>query len=110
MMHKCKELTKSELRQTNGCGSSYWMARIFRIPKWISKHFTRCCNRHDLRYFNSYDKAFADDELYNCMYYNAFHSPRWQRWYKCKLADLTYWALSTRLATKCYNAPFKMRK
>jgi len=28
-------LTKEKLKNTNGCGSSYWLARPFRIPDWF---------------------------------------------------------------------------
>ncbi len=103
----CRELTKRELKSTNGCGSSFVLAWPFRIPRWISKAFTRCCNRHDLRYQRRKDKAFADDELLDCMYYDAYHSNRWQKWYKLKLADFTYKCLNTKLSQKCYDAAKK---
>lgn len=41
-MTQCEGLTQEQLSTTNGCGSSYWLAWIFRIPKFISKEFY-CC-------------------------------------------------------------------
>lgn len=99
----CKELTKEELKNTNGCGSSYWLAWIFRIPKWIWPGGFRCCNRHDVRYQNKEDKEHADDELLDCWYYSAFHGPRIFRFIRLKIADLGYWALNTKLSNLCYK-------
>ena len=103
----CKELTKEELKCTNGCGSSYWLARLFRIPDFVSKAFTRCCNFHDRSYAKQENKNRADDELLDCWYYDAFHSPKWQRWWKLKLADLGYWAITSKLSDVCYRANLK---
>jgi len=100
----CKGLTKEELKHTNGCGSSYWLARPFRIPDFVSKAFTRCCDFHDISYQNQEDKDRVDDELLDCWYYNAYHSPKGQRWWKLKLADLGYWAITSKLSGVCYRA------
>ena len=103
----CNELTKEELKTTNGCGSSYWVAWIFRIPKWLSRMFWRCCNRHDVKYQAGKSigtKQRADDELYDCMYYSAYHGPRWKRRLLLALADFTNWCLSTKLSDKCFMA------
>ncbi len=89
----CREMTDLELQGTNGCGSSHWALFMFRIPEWLAPGFKRCCNRHDRRYQNAEDRAYADDELYDCWYYNAYHGPRWQRWYKLKIADIAYAAI-----------------
>lgn len=102
----CTEVTKEQLKTTNGCGSSAWFAWPFRIPRWISKAFFRCCNRHDIRYqvgTTIANKWFADDELLDCMYYNAFHSPWWQRCIKIKVADLVYWCLGTTISKWCFK-------
>lgn len=102
----CRELTAAELVTTNGCGSSYWLARPFRIPRWISAAFFRCCNRHDIRYqFDTLTirKERADDELFDCMYYAAFHGPAWKRPILLALADLTYWCLGTWLSNLCFK-------
>lgn len=98
----CEELTKEELKNTNGCGSSYWLVSWIRLPRWLSESFFHCCNRHDLRYQRQEDKAFADDELYDCWMYNAFHSPWWQRGWKIKLAEIGYWCLNSRMSDVCY--------
>jgi len=101
----CKELTPEQLKITNGCGSSYWAVWIFRIPKWVSKQFWRCCNRHDLHFQSGKSiiiKWSADDELYNCMYYSAYHSPPWQKYWKLKLADFIYKCLGTKLSMLCF--------
>ena len=105
-MADCSPLTSEQLKTTNGCGSSFWLARPFRVPKWISRQFWACCNRHDIRYQkgkNLAQKYQADDELYDCMYYSAYHGPRWKRWFLLKMADFTYWCLSTRLSFMCFN-------
>lgn len=97
------ELTPAEQKTVNGCGSSYWLASIFRIPSWASKKLTKCCDRHDIRYQHHENKQDADWELYNCMYYSAYHSPPWQKWIKIKLADLTFRCLNTELSQTCYR-------
>ena len=99
-------LTKEQLKTTNGCGSSYFLARPFRIPKWISKSFFNCCNFHDVGYTNNtvlINKWEADDNLLNCMYYSAFHSSWWQKRIKLKVADFVYFCLSTKLSDKCFE-------
>ncbi len=99
----CTELTKEELQSTNGCGSGHWALRVFRIPTWISKAFARCCNRHDLRYKNLEDKDRADDELYDCWYYNAWHSPWYQKVWKIRLAELGYWCIKSEMSNLSYG-------
>jgi hypothetical protein len=104
-MSECEGITDDELKTTNGCGSSYWLAWIFRIPKFISHNFFCCCAFHDLKFQHNNkieEKHKADDALYDCMYYSAYRSPIWQKWIKTKIADLTYWALSTKLSDICF--------
>lgn len=99
-------LTQEQLKTTNGCGSSFFLARFFRIPKWVSSMFWKCCNRHDIRYQEGMfleEKQRADDELLDCMYYSAYHGKRWKRWFLLKIADITYWCLSTRLSDMCFS-------
>lgn len=106
----CKELTPKQLKTTDGCGSSSWFARPFRIPRWASKAFFRCCNRHDIRYQTEdefEEKCRADDELLDCMYYNAYHSPWYQKWIKLKIADFVYWCLDTKISDWCFTAAKK---
>jgi hypothetical protein len=115
MQNDCHELTSAELSTTNGCGSSYILARPFKIPRWVSNQFFRCCNRHDIIYQRESDttsKHFADDELYNCMYYAAFHGPAWKRPFLTRLADITYWCLNTWLSRICFSvaAPQPQKK
>ena len=116
----CKELIPEQLVTTNGCGSSYWAAWVFRIPRWMSAPFTRCCDRHDIRYQEgdytldadpagegrSYVKLITkehhDDELYNCWYYAAFQGPKWKRGVLLRMADIGYWMLNSRLSDACY--------
>lgn len=107
-MKNC-ELTEAELVTTNGCGSSHWALILFRIPKWVSKAFTRCCNFHDIDYQYQTGKADADDNLKNCMYYNAFHSPWYQKWVKLIIADLVYIAVTSKASNWAYNV-FKVEK
>ena len=102
-MNNCKELLPKELQFTNGCGSSYWLAWIFRIPKWSWQGAWRCCNRHDVRYQNQEEKERADDELYDCWYYSAMKGSKWVRGFRLRIADLGYWALNTKLSDSCYK-------
>ncbi len=127
---KCTPLTKEQLESTNGCGSSAWFAWPFRIPKWIAPWFYLPCCRHDLRYsgyseFKVIDlcshykankqfslltvkKAMADDELYNAWYYAIYNdAPWWIRGVLCKIADLGYWCLNTKISQWCYNQAVK---
>jgi len=103
---ECKDLTQEHLKLVNGCGSSFWLAYPFRIPKFISKDFWCACNCHDINYQNVStldDKYQADDKLYDDMYYSAFHSPIWQKYLKIKIADFVYWCLSTKLSQICFE-------
>lgn len=106
MESECKGLTQEQLNISNGCGSSFWLAYIFRIPKFISQEFYCCCNFHDVNFINGttiQEKQIADDKLYDCLYYSAYHSPNWQKWFKIKIADLVYWCLSTKLSDIAYE-------
>ena len=127
MMKNCKPLTVSQIKRTNGCGSSTWYAWPFRIPKWLVSDFYLPCCRHDLRYqqelpldkksFALYyradfhgtikgltEKAFYDDELYNGWYYAIYNkAPRKYRWLLCKIADFGYWCLNTKMSDACYK-------
>lgn len=97
-------ITKRMLKNVNGCGSSFPPAYIFRIPKWVSRAFTKCCNMHDVRYQAQLKKELADDLLYNCMYYSAFQTTGLKRYIKIKIADFVYWCLNTKLSEMCYSA------
>lgn len=99
----CKDLTDNQMKLTNGCGSSYWLVWLFRVPKWLSEKMFCCCGCHDYQYLMQKDKEIADLELKACIYYNAFKSPKYQRWAKIKIANLIYWALNTKMSQKCYN-------
>ena len=94
----CSPLTAAELKSTNGCGSSYLLLAWARIP-FLFRH---CCDRHDLRYQRAEDKDRADDEMLDCMYYAAYHGPRWSRGLKLIVADLAYLAITSSLSNICY--------
>jgi hypothetical protein len=96
----CKEMTELELKDTNGCGSSHWALQFFRVPRWVSEGFFRCCNRHDRRYQNSEDKDFADDELYDCMMYSAMHSSG--TWWKVYVVEIVYIAITSKISNIAY--------
>jgi len=102
----CLELSADELKTTNGCGSSYPAAWIFRIPKWLSNSLFRCCNRHDIKYqlgMSLKEKHLADDELLDCIYYSAYHGSRYTRYVKTCIADIVYLCLSTKLSDICFT-------
>ncbi len=103
----CKELTLEELKGTNGCGSSHWLLQVFRIPKWLSKGLFRCCNRHDLRYGNLEDKAFADDELYDCWMYVCMHSGWFKRLWMYPVIEAGYAAVTSKASELAYNKCIK---
>ena len=105
-MRQCKELTENERKTTNGCGSSYWLAWPFRIPKFVSKSFYCACCCHDIAYSKGRtieDKHRADDNLKDDMYYSAYRSNRFQKYIKLRVADLVYWCLSSKLSDKCFK-------
>ena len=102
---KCEGVTEKQMQAGNGCGSSYWLAWLFRIPKWVSHDFYCACQCHDAGYqaHKTLLKKFMDDDLlFDNMYYSAFHSPGWQKWIKIKVADFVYWCLSTKLSDYCF--------
>lgn len=106
MKSECEGISKEELKLSNGCGSSFWLAYVFRIPKWLSHAFFCCCSTHDILYQlgkTIKEKHVADDTLYDCMMYSAFHSPPHQKKLKILLAELVYWALSTKLSDIAYQ-------
>ena len=104
---KCKELTQEQLNQTNGCGSSFWLFWLLRIPKWFSQEFYCACCCHDLRFTNGEaleQKYEADDKLYDDMYYSAFHDKsKIMKLIKLKVADITYYFLNTQLSNIAYK-------
>ena len=99
----CKDLRKHHTESVNGCGSTYWMAWIFRIPKWVSKKLFCCCSCHDLQYEWRDDKEKADLDLRACIRHMALTGRKWLKWITWKTGDLIYWALNTNLSKKCYN-------
>lgn len=101
-MSECKDITPEQLKTTNGCGSSYWLAWIFRIPKWISKKLYCCCGCHDIQYQEMRDKEVSDLELRACVRHSALNGPWWQKWIKWKTGDLMFWALNTKLSMECF--------
>lgn len=106
MESECEGISKEELNTTNGCGSSFWLLWIFRIPKWVSYRIWCRCNCHDTKFSKGKtleDKYRADDNLYDGIYYDAFHSPPHQKKLKILLAELVYWALSTKLSDIAYQ-------
>jgi len=103
---ECKCLEKDKLLLTNGCGSSYWLAWIFRIPRWFSGEFWCICNYHDIFYQEGETiehKQYADDLLYDSMYYSAYKDPNiLRKRVKILIADIAYWCLSTKLSEQCF--------
>lgn len=97
-------LTPEQLATTNGCGSSFFFARPFRIPKWLG--FDRVCRTHDYSYSTGKtleEKYEADDELYNAMMYDSFHTKnKIMKAIKIQVTELTYYCLSTKLSDTCF--------
>lgn len=97
-------LTPEQLATTNGCGSSYWLASMFRIPKWLGFHDR--CNTHDYAFSigkTLEEKYEADDELYNAMMYDSFHTKnKIMKAIKIQVTELTYYCLSTKLSDTCF--------
>ena len=97
-------LTPGQIATTNGCGSSYFLARPFRIPKWLGFHCL--CQIHDYAYSTGStleEKYEADDELYNAMMYDSFHTKnKIMKAIKIQVTDATYWCLSTKLSDACF--------
>jgi hypothetical protein len=108
MISECKGITVEQLNTTNGCGSSFWLFWIFRIPKWFSKDFYCSCCCHDLKFQDKTKldleyKYQADDQLYDDMYYSAYHDNSViKKWLKIKIADLTYSLLATEASELCW--------
>ena len=102
----CSGISDADLATTNGCGSSYWLAWIFRIPKWFSHEFYCACAEHDLLYQEGvflHDKIFADNLLITKLYESAINDPNILRaWIKFIVVDVVAFALSTKLSELCF--------
>jgi len=106
-MRQCSDITEEDLATTNGCGSSYWLVWVFRIPKFISKSLYCCCGCHDMQYQRQIDKVVVDLELIACVRNSALSSPCWQKHMKWIAGDLMYFALNTKLSQSCYRKVVK---
>ena len=112
-MSECPGLTDEQLKTTNGCGSSAWFARPFRLPKWLVGQKIHCaCNVHDLAYQDITNttrlyKRFADTQLYNAIVDDAMGS-RWiMRHFKLAIAEIVYHALKSKISWWCWKAAKK---
>lgn len=104
----CDGIPDEKLALTNGCGSSYWLVWIFRIPKWVSKEFWCACNIHDIMYQEGTtisDKTYADNLLLDAMYKSIDYDRIYIRGLlKSTLAYIVAFCLSTRLSMSCFKA------
>jgi len=87
----------------NGCGSSYWLAAPFRIPRWLSPGWNCCCDTHDIQYTYQAGKDHADKMMIECLEKNTERSPWWQRPIKRQMIKVVRFALSTKLSQMCYE-------
>lgn len=105
-MSECPGITEEEMKTTNGCGSSYWLAYIFRIPKWFSHPIWCACNKHDIKFQNCTtldEKKIADLELIAAIEWDGYNDPRpFMRWLKLKIAEKVEWCLNTKLSERCF--------
>ena len=101
------DLTPAQIKTANGCGSSFWMAAMFRIPRWAFPRISKACDCHDIGYQsgnpNDLDEKYAlDAQLVEDVREIARESGIMTRWYKMRIADLIEFALNTKLSEKCW--------
>ncbi|MBF0414121.1 MAG: hypothetical protein HQK70_15630 [Desulfamplus sp.] len=105
-MTECYGISDADLATTNGCGSSYWLAWIFRIPKWFSHEFYCACAEHDILYQEGVwlsDKIFADNLLISKLYESAINDNSFIRAeIKFLVIEIIAFALSTKLSELCF--------
>ena len=106
------DLTPEQLKTANGCGSSFWMAAMFRLPRCLFPRISKACDCHDIGYQNGdpddLDEKYAlDAQLVEDIREIARKSGSVTRWYKMGIADLIEFALSTKLSEKCWKEASK---
>lgn len=106
-MTTCKGIPEEKLKTTNGCGSSYWLVWIFRIPKWFSKEFYCACCKHDIAYQEEYTlevKRRIDALLISEMCSSANNDTNKIRaCIKWTLIDIVVIFLDTKASEICFN-------
>lgn len=112
-MSICPGLTDEQLKTTNGCGSSAWFAKPFRLPKWLvdPKIHCACCN-HDIVYQDKaktspFQKSIADAQLYNAIVDDAMGSGWIAKNFKLAVAEIVYHALKSKISWWCWKAAKK---
>ena len=103
------DLTDKQKKKVNGCGSSFWLAVLFRLPRCLFPLISRACDCHDIGYqetgLNLAEKWALDAQLVEDIREVARRSSNpFVRWWKFRISDLVEWALDTKLSEMCWRA------
>jgi hypothetical protein len=101
------DLTYVQLEQSNGCGSSFFLAFMFRLPRCLFPKISRCCDCHDIGYplaKTIEEKQALDDQLVEDFLEWARAGNNWfvRRW-RFGVANVVWWSLDTALSEMCWR-------
>ncbi len=102
------DFSQEQIKSANGCGSSFWLAMPFRLPRLLFPGISKACDCHDIGYSETgpeiEEKWALDAQLVEDIRVIARRSGWFMRRVKLKIADLVEYALDTKLSEKCWRA------
>lgn len=106
------DLTPGQLKRANGCGSSYWLAAVFRLPRFLFPRISKACDCHDIGYQNGDpddmdEKQALDAQLVEDIRCIARECGWIRRKYLMGVSNLVEYALDTKLSAMCWREATK---
>lgn len=105
--YQYSDLTPDQLRRTNGCGSSFLPAVLFRLPRFLFPGISKACDCHDIGYQlpgTLNDKYAHDAQLVEDFLEWSRAGGGWfTRAWRFKVAHLVWWSLDTKLSEACWE-------
>lgn len=106
--YQYSDLTPDQLRRSNGCGSSFLPAVLFRLPRFLFPKISQACDCHDIGYQQGgslADKQAIDDQLVEDFLDWSRSGKFWivRKW-RFGLTRIIELALETKLSEMCWKA------
>jgi hypothetical protein len=105
--YRYSDLTPDQLKRSNGCGSSFLPAAMFRLPRFLFPRISKACDCHDVGYQipgTLEDKWAHDAQLVEDFleWARAGGNSVVQAW-RFKVAHIVWWVLDTWLSELCWR-------
>lgn len=106
------DLTPGQLKKANGCGSSFWLAAVFRLPRFLFPRISKACDCHDVGYqsgrpWDIYEKQALDAQLVEDIRGIARERGWVLRKYLMGVSNIVEYALDTKLSEMCWREAAK---